>query len=168
MLTQMESGADYVDALAEAQQKGYAEADPSGDVEGHDAAGKVVILANLLMGLPLTMKDVSCEGITRLTPDDISAAVSESGASLGSDDFGSSLGDAMGDDSPLADAFSDVTIDADTLAPPSVDVAVSLMPTVSEYPPPRISLCTYRTVRGTPYWATMYGILRIKLTRFWS
>ncbi len=74
ILTQMESGADYVTALAEAQQKGYAEADPSGDVEGHDAAGKVVILANLLMDLPLTMEDVSCEGITRLTADDVSAA----------------------------------------------------------------------------------------------
>jgi len=74
ILTQMESGADYVTALAEAQQKGYAEADPSGDVEGHDAAGKVVILANLLMDLPLTMEDVSCEGITHLTADDVSAA----------------------------------------------------------------------------------------------
>ena len=74
ILTQMESGADYAEALAEAQQKGYAEADPSGDVEGHDAAGKVVILANLLMEFPLTMEDVSCEGITRLTADDISSA----------------------------------------------------------------------------------------------
>lgn len=74
ILTQMEAGASYEAALAEAQQKGYAEADPSGDVEGHDAAGKVVILANLLMDLPLTMDDVACEGITALTPDDISAA----------------------------------------------------------------------------------------------
>ncbi len=74
ILTQMERGADYAEALAEAQQKGYAEADPSGDVEGHDAAGKVVILANLLMEFPLTMDDVSCEGITRLTADDISSA----------------------------------------------------------------------------------------------
>ena len=74
ILTQMEDGADYASALAEAQKKGYAEADPSGDVQGHDAAGKVVILANLLMDLPLTMGDVSCEGITRLTADHISEA----------------------------------------------------------------------------------------------
>lgn len=74
ILTQMESGAAYEEALAEAQQKGYAEADPSGDVEGHDAAGKVVILANLLLDLPLTMDDVACEGITGLTPEDIRAA----------------------------------------------------------------------------------------------
>ncbi len=74
ILTQMESGASYEEALAEAQQKGYAEADPTGDVEGHDAAGKVVILANLLMDLPLTMADVECQGITGLTPGDISAA----------------------------------------------------------------------------------------------
>lgn len=74
ILTQMESGAAYEAALAEAQAKGYAEADPSGDVEGHDAAGKVVILANLLLGLPLTMEDVACEGITGLTPEDIRAA----------------------------------------------------------------------------------------------
>jgi homoserine dehydrogenase len=74
ILTQMEGGATYEQALAEAQEKGYAEADPAGDVEGHDAAGKVVILANLLMDLPLTMADVACRGITGLTPKDIAAA----------------------------------------------------------------------------------------------
>lgn len=74
ILTQMEAGADYGSALADAQEKGYAEADPAGDVEGHDAAGKVVILGNLLMGLPLTMSDVDCTGITGLAPDDIAAA----------------------------------------------------------------------------------------------
>lgn len=74
ILTQMESGATYADALAEAQAKGYAEADPTGDVEGYDAAGKVVILANLLMGQSLSMADVDRTGITRLTPQDISAA----------------------------------------------------------------------------------------------
>ncbi len=74
ILTQMEAGMAYADALAEAQAKGYAEADPTGDVEGHDAAGKVVILANLLMGQSLTMRDVDRQGITGLTPDDIAAA----------------------------------------------------------------------------------------------
>lgn len=74
ILTQMEGGAAYQDALAEAQAKGYAEADPTGDVEGHDAAGKVVILANLLMGQSLTIADVDRQGITGLTLDDIAAA----------------------------------------------------------------------------------------------
>jgi homoserine dehydrogenase len=74
ILTQMEQGADYEEALDEAQAKGYAEADPTGDVDGHDAAGKVVIIGNLLLGLPLTMKDVKREGITGITPADIQAA----------------------------------------------------------------------------------------------
>jgi homoserine dehydrogenase len=74
ILTQMEGGAAYADALAEAQEKGYAEADPTGDVEGFDSAGKVVILANLLMGEPLTMADVDRTGISGLTPADIEEA----------------------------------------------------------------------------------------------
>lgn len=74
ILTQMEAGQSYDDALADAQAKGYAEADPTGDVEGHDAAGKVVILANLVMDVPLSMDDVDMQGITELTPDDIAAA----------------------------------------------------------------------------------------------
>jgi homoserine dehydrogenase len=76
ILSQMDSGADYVDALAEAQAKGYAEADPTGDVEGFDAAGKVVILANLLMGANIQMSDVDRIGITGLTVDDIRLAKS--------------------------------------------------------------------------------------------
>ncbi len=75
ILTQMENGDSYSQALTEAQEKGYAEADPSGDVEGHDAAGKLVILANLLMSLPLTVRDVECQGITQLAPEDIVAAL---------------------------------------------------------------------------------------------
>ena len=74
ILTQMEAGATYADALKDAQAKGYAEADPTGDVEGFDAAGKVVIMANLLMGQALTLADVDRKGITQLTPDDIAAA----------------------------------------------------------------------------------------------
>src|SRR5512139_1683773 len=57
ILTQMEAGTTYADALKDAQLKGYAEADPTGDVEGFDAAGKVVTLA-----------DVDRQGITQLTP----------------------------------------------------------------------------------------------------
>jgi homoserine dehydrogenase len=74
ILSQMDAGAAYGDALAEAQAKGYAEADPTGDVEGFDAAGKVVILANLLMGADIRMDDVDREGITRLTVEDIKKA----------------------------------------------------------------------------------------------
>ncbi len=77
ILSQMESGATYTDALAEAQAKGYAEADPSGDVEGFDAAGKVVILANVLMGASITLGDVARQGITGLTPQDIATARSD-------------------------------------------------------------------------------------------
>lgn len=77
ILSQMEIGATYADALAEAQVKGYAEADPTGDVEGFDAAGKVVILANVLMGAPISLGDVARQGITGLTPQDITSARSE-------------------------------------------------------------------------------------------
>ncbi|MHC1781440.1 MAG: homoserine dehydrogenase [Anaerolineaceae bacterium] len=74
ILTQMEAGADYEDALEEAQRLGYAEADPTGDVEGFDAAGKVVILARLLMKENIRMEDVDRTGITRLRLADINAA----------------------------------------------------------------------------------------------
>ena len=74
ILTQMAAGADYADALADAQALGFAEADPTGDVEGFDAAAKVVILGNLLMGGSLTMADVKRSGMSGLTADDISSA----------------------------------------------------------------------------------------------
>lgn len=74
ILTQMENGNSYERALSQAQQLGYAEADPSGDVEGYDAAAKVVILANLLMGVSLTMGDVQRQGITGLTQQHIQQA----------------------------------------------------------------------------------------------
>jgi len=74
ILTRMEEGGSYAEALAEAQALGYAEADPTGDVEGFDAAGKVVILSNILMGSDLSMADVDRRGITCLTQADIQAA----------------------------------------------------------------------------------------------
>jgi homoserine dehydrogenase len=74
ILTQMEAGQSYAEALAEAQRLGYAEADPTADVEGWDAAGKSVILANVLMGGNLTVADVDRTGISGLTPSDIQAA----------------------------------------------------------------------------------------------
>ncbi len=77
ILGEMENGADYADALKDAQAKGYAEADPAGDVDGHDAAAKVVILANLVMGQSMTMNDVSRVGISGITPDQIRSAQAE-------------------------------------------------------------------------------------------
>lgn len=74
ILTQMESGLPYAAALEQAQALGYAEADPTSDVEGYDAAGKAVILANLLMDASLTMNDVERCGITKLTSQDIASA----------------------------------------------------------------------------------------------
>jgi homoserine dehydrogenase len=74
ILTKMEEGLTYEDALAQAQALGYAEADPTADVEGYDAQGKVVILANVVMNAPLKKEDVPCRGINRLTPADIAQA----------------------------------------------------------------------------------------------
>ncbi|MDZ7800054.1 MAG: homoserine dehydrogenase [Trueperaceae bacterium] len=74
VLTRMEAGLDFAAALGEAQAKGYAEADPSGDVDGIDAAGKVVILANRVMGAELRMADVPREGIRALTPERVAEA----------------------------------------------------------------------------------------------
>ncbi|MYD09600.1 MAG: homoserine dehydrogenase [Chloroflexi bacterium] len=74
MLTQMEGGLSYAEALAQAQALGYAEADPSGDVEGWDAAGKVLILANALFGSSLAMADLDVSGITQISAADIAAA----------------------------------------------------------------------------------------------
>lgn len=74
ILTAMQGGATYAAALAEAQALGYAETDPTADVEGHDAAVKVVILANLLLGGRLAPEDVATQGISGLTPIDIVAA----------------------------------------------------------------------------------------------
>jgi homoserine dehydrogenase len=74
ILTQMEAGMSYADALAEAQRLGYAEADPTGDVEGYDAAAKAVIMANVLMNARVGLADVERMGITTLTRDTIEAA----------------------------------------------------------------------------------------------
>nr|WP_146338695.1 homoserine dehydrogenase [Nesterenkonia sp. NBAIMH1] len=75
VLDQMDTtGAAFGDALAEAQKLGYAEADPTADVEGHDAAAKAAILATLAFHAPFTIDDVYCQGISDVTPDDIEAA----------------------------------------------------------------------------------------------
>jgi len=77
ILTRMEEGMAYKDALKKAQELGYAEADPTGDVEGLDALGKVVILTNVVLGKKITWEDVERKGITDITTDDIKKAKSE-------------------------------------------------------------------------------------------
>lgn len=75
ILTKMsELGADYQVALAEAQQLGFAEADPTADVQGHDAAAKIAIIASIAFGTTVRADDVYCEGITKITAADITIA----------------------------------------------------------------------------------------------
>ena len=75
ILTRMtEVGASYDEALAEAQALGYAEADPTADVEGHDAGAKIAILASIAFGLQVTAADVDLQGISGITADDIAFA----------------------------------------------------------------------------------------------
>ena len=75
ILDQMDTtGASFADALAEAQKLGYAEADPTADVEGHDAASKAAIVASLAFHSTFTIDDVHTEGITSVTADDVAAA----------------------------------------------------------------------------------------------
>lgn len=75
ILTQMtEKGQAFGDALADAQRLGYAEADPTFDVEGVDAAHKLTILASIAFGMPLNFPAVAVEGITKVTPQDIKIA----------------------------------------------------------------------------------------------
>ena len=82
ILTQMtRTGATYEEALGQAQQLGYAEADPTEDVSGKDAAAKMAILARLAFNAAVRLEEVSYEGIERVTPDDISYA-KELGLSL--------------------------------------------------------------------------------------
>lgn len=74
ILTRMGEGVDYHSALAIAQEKGFAEADPSFDVKGLDAAQKISILASLAFGRWIKPSEVYCEGITEITPIDVEYA----------------------------------------------------------------------------------------------
>ncbi|MCK0173220.1 MULTISPECIES: homoserine dehydrogenase [Mycobacteriaceae] len=69
-----DTGADYAGALADASALGYAEADPTADVEGHDAAAKAAILASIAFHTRVTAADVYCEGITGVTAADFESA----------------------------------------------------------------------------------------------
>ncbi len=75
MLTKMtRESSDYDEILREAQDKGYAEADPASDVEGYDAARKLAILASIAFNTRVTLHDVYIEGITRISAKDIEYA----------------------------------------------------------------------------------------------
>ncbi|TCO82094.1 homoserine dehydrogenase [Plasticicumulans lactativorans] len=75
ILTEMrDKGRDFADVLAEAQALGYAEADPTFDVEGIDAAHKLTILASIAFGIPLQFDKVYTEGISRITREDVAYA----------------------------------------------------------------------------------------------
>jgi len=75
ILTEMrDKGRDFADVLKEAQELGYAEADPTFDVEGIDAAHKLTILASIAYGIPLQFENCFCEGIGGITPEDVEYA----------------------------------------------------------------------------------------------
>ena len=75
ILTRMtEEGSTFAAALADAQELGYAEADPTADVEGYDAAAKAAIIATVAFGARVRLDDVHTEGITGITDDDIASA----------------------------------------------------------------------------------------------
>jgi homoserine dehydrogenase len=80
VLSQMKDGLAFNDAVVQAQQLGYAEADPTADVEGFDVRLKVVILANELLNARLNVSDIACSGISNISAQDIAQA-SANGAS---------------------------------------------------------------------------------------
>lgn len=77
ILTKMGDGLDFSAALDDAKEKGYAEANPSLDIDGDDAAAKLVIMANWIMGYKVTLKDVDKTGITKVNQEQIIHAASE-------------------------------------------------------------------------------------------
>ena len=74
ILTNMVAGLSFDEALKDARDRGYVEADESLDLDGLDAAAKLVILANWIMGMKVTLPDISCTGIRRVTTDHIKRA----------------------------------------------------------------------------------------------
>ncbi len=76
ILSKMDKGQPFEQALKEAQQMGYAETDPTNDIEGYDSACKVAILANSIFGRKVTFSDVKITGITSITEEAISLAAS--------------------------------------------------------------------------------------------
>ncbi|MFL5664874.1 MAG: homoserine dehydrogenase, partial [Ktedonobacteraceae bacterium] len=75
ILSAMAAGRDYAEVLAEAQAQGYAEADPTADVEGYDALAKTLILAAVVFGQPLKPEQVARQGITGITRENMQMAM---------------------------------------------------------------------------------------------
>jgi homoserine dehydrogenase len=80
ILSKMEEGLTFTDALKDAQIKGYAEAVPSLDIDGYDAAAKLVIMANWLMGMKVSLEDVNRNGITTVKTQEVSEALKKGNA----------------------------------------------------------------------------------------
>lgn len=80
ILTNMANGMTFADALKDAKQKGYVEADESLDLDGLDAAAKLVILANWVMGLKVTLPDIKRTGIRNVSIDDVKNATKKNAA----------------------------------------------------------------------------------------
>ena len=76
ILSKMELGMSYSDALSQAQKLGYAEADPTSDVEGLDTLAKVMILANVVFDVQLIQEDIEVKGISKITLSDVKEASS--------------------------------------------------------------------------------------------
>lgn len=77
IVSEMAHGQPYADALAAAQRHGLAERDPSADVDGHDAVAKAMVLSGLVFGRQLRLEDVSRTGISSVTEEEVSRAVTE-------------------------------------------------------------------------------------------
>ena len=75
ILSAMASGRDYAEVLADAQAQGYAETDPTADVEGYDAVAKTMILAALVFNHPLRVEQVERHGITTITREHMQSAI---------------------------------------------------------------------------------------------
>ena len=80
ILSKMEEGRAYEAAMKDAKEKGYAEANPSLDVDGFDAAAKLVIMANWIMGMKVTMKDIKRTGIVNVRLSDVKNAAERGNA----------------------------------------------------------------------------------------
>jgi homoserine dehydrogenase len=77
IVSEMARGQAYADALADAQEKGLAERDPSADVDGHDAVAKAMVLSAIVLGRQLRIEDVSRTGISSVTEEAVSQAESQ-------------------------------------------------------------------------------------------
>jgi homoserine dehydrogenase len=80
ILSKMEEGLTFKNALKDAQIKGYAETVPSLDIDGYDAAAKLVIMANWLMGMKVALEDVNRNGITKVKTQEVSRAIKKGNA----------------------------------------------------------------------------------------